>query len=374
MSSTEVIKQSEWEIYRGSLEQSDGLALFLGKRGDEKLLGVQGDLSKARAAGFEGVQSAGDLLACPRTHANAAALRRAVSWLQPRPLGLMTSAGVGDRLGLATPGHIHAARKALAAAPGAELGMIFAQQSIREMTRTGRSPDNVMDDATWGIFQEGWRDGVGADADHLKNTEDIDSCLAAGFSFYTIDPGDHVDPEADSRRRRCSASVRRSAVAVAGHRREAMLKAYAGRSWDLEGRRLSIDEESLVRAAVKYGRAVAHTAAMYRHLEQHAPAGGWELEVSVDETETPTTHAEHLFIATELKRLGVRWVSLAPRYVGRFEKGVDYIGDLDAFRRTSPGTPRSRVPSGRTSSASTPGPTSSASTGSRRSTRTGCFT
>jgi len=53
--------------------------------------------------------------------------------------------------------------------------------------------------------------------------------------------------------------------------------------------------------------------------------------VSVDETETPTAHAEHVVIATELRRLGVRWVSLAPRFVGRFEKGVDYIGDLRTF-------------------------------------------
>jgi len=53
--------------------------------------------------------------------------------------------------------------------------------------------------------------------------------------------------------------------------------------------------------------------------------------MSVDETETPTSIEEHFFIASELRRLGVQWVSLAPRYVGRFEKGVDYIGDLDEF-------------------------------------------
>jgi hypothetical protein len=57
----------------------------------------------------------------------------------------------------------------------------------------------------------------------------------------------------------------------------------------------------------------------------------FELEVSVDETETPTSPLEHFFVASELRRLGVRWVSLAPRYIGRFEKGVDYIGDLEAF-------------------------------------------
>src|SRR5262249_27118742 len=56
--------------------------------------------------------------------------------------------------------------------------------------------------------------------------------------------------------------------------------------------------------------------------------------MSVDESETVTTLAEHIYIANELKRLGVKWVSLAPRYVGDFEKGVDYIGDLSEFDRS----------------------------------------
>src|ERR671939_1951620 len=71
---------------------------------------------------------------------------------------------------------------------------------------------------------------------------------------------------------------------------------------------------------------------MYRHLEKVMGTRPFELEMSVDETETVTTLAEHVYIASELKRLGVRWVSLAPRYVGHFEKGVDYIGDLEALR------------------------------------------
>jgi len=70
---------------------------------------------------------------------------------------------------------------------------------------------------------------------------------------------------------------------------------------------------------------------MYRHLAGKAVP--FELEVSVDETETLTTPQEHIYIASELKRLGIRWVSLAPRYVGRFEKGIDYIGDLDALQQ-----------------------------------------
>ena len=68
-----------------------------------------------------------------------------------------------------------------------------AQQSIREMTRTGRTAQQVMDDAMWGVFAEGWRSGFGADADHLKTPEDIDRCLAAGYTFYTFDPGQYVD-------------------------------------------------------------------------------------------------------------------------------------------------------------------------------------
>jgi hypothetical protein len=102
-------------------------------------------------------------------------------------------------------------------------------------------------------------------------------------------------------------------------------------TFTIEDLSLHFDEATLLKAAVKYGGAVAHVAAMYRHLVQAAGPRPFELEVSVDETEQPTSHAEHLYIASELKRLGVRWASLAPRYVGRFEKGVDYLGDLSAF-------------------------------------------
>src|SRR5262245_62442237 len=73
---------------------------------------------------------------------------------------------------------------------------------------------------------------------------------------------------------------------------------------------------------------------MYRDFDM---VEGWrtlESNTSVDEAETVTTLAEHIYIAHELKRLGVKWVSLAPRYVGTFEKGVDYIGDLDEFEQS----------------------------------------
>jgi hypothetical protein len=96
---------------------------------------------------------------------------------------------------------------------------------------------------------------------------------------------------------------------------------------------VAFEQEGLLRAAAKYGRAVAHVVRMYRHLLNAAGEGGFEVEVSVDETDSPTSHAEHYYVASELRRLGVKWMGLAPRYVGRFEKGVDYIGDLVAFER-----------------------------------------
>jgi hypothetical protein len=65
----------------------------------------------------------------------------------------------------------------------------FTESVIREMTRTNRSPAQVMDDATWGIFSEGWQSPHGADADHLKTPADMDACLQHGYTFFTIDPG-----------------------------------------------------------------------------------------------------------------------------------------------------------------------------------------
>jgi hypothetical protein len=279
---------------------------------------------------FSGQRSSVDdqtLMLCPADAVNAAALRKTLAWLRPQPLGLRTSAGCGDRLGLATPGHVRAMRNAPGVTP------IYAQQSIRENARTGRTPQEVLDDATWGVFQEGWRDGYGADGDHLKTTSDANATAAAGYTFFTIDPGDHVDDEAHTA---SLALLREKFTALPwetlNSSPQELLSLYVGKRYDLDSLALTFDEESLLRAAGKYARAMAHAAHMYRHLDQIITHRPWELEVSVDETATPTSHLEHLYIVLELQRLGVRWVSLAPRYVGDFEKGVDYIGDLDAFR------------------------------------------
>jgi hypothetical protein len=86
------------------------------------------------------------------------------------------------------------------------------------------------------------------------------------------------------------------------------------------------DPVTLKRAAVKYGKAIHHAVGMYRRLSLLREE--FDFEMSVDETDSPTSPLEHYYIASELTRLGVRFTSLAPRFVGRFEKGVDYIGDI----------------------------------------------
>ena len=315
-------------VYEASLCEAEGVTYFLGRRGQDKLVGSVGEgVVSGSVAGHVDGHS---VVLGMTDHDNAAAIRLALPWARPQCIGLATSVGLGDRLGLATPGHIRAVRE-----EGRGLRAILAQQSIREMTRTRRTPDEVMDAATWGVCQEGFRDGFGSDADHLQAPADIDATVAAGFTLFTIDPGRHVVNEAD--RMDGAALADRYAgldfetlQATPGELR----RRYVGRVFPLKpGGQVSLDEACLLRAAVKYGGAVAHTVKMYRHLSA-AAEGEFELEVSVDETESPTSPAEHYFFAAELKRLGVRWVSLAPRFIGRFEKGVDYIGDTAAFARS----------------------------------------
>jgi hypothetical protein len=232
------------------------------------------------------------------------------------PLGLSPSFGFGDRLGLATPGHIAALQHSTL-----NIQPIFAQQSIRENTRAGRTPQGVMDDAKRAVEAAGWDKPWGADADHLKTVEDLPPFVEAGYTFFTVDPGAHVDNAADA-----------DPLPV-------LQEKARGQDWDeISALYLStngdkgfgaFDSETLLRALVKYGRAIRQTVEMYRRLSQLKDA--FDFEISVDETDAPTTPLEHYFIANELTRAGVKFTSLAPRFIGRFEKGVDYIGDVAAL-------------------------------------------
>lgn len=320
------------EIYPQSLvDADDGVRYFLGRRDESKWVGSIGE--GAVSGKIVGELDGASVVLGQCDESNALAMRIGLPWTAPTCLGLATSAGLGDRLGLATPGHIRAVRTR-----GGAVRPILAQQSIREMIRTRRTPREVMDAATWGVLQEGYRDGFGSDADHLQNPEDIEATAEAGFTMFTIDPGRHVVDDADTMDgSRLAERFEQLDYETLNLSRLDLKRLYEGKSFSLVGGgKVSLEGLSFARAAVKYGNAIAHTARMYRHL--HKVAGGdFDLEVSVDETASPTTPAEHFYFASELRRLGVRWVSLAPRFLGRMEKGVDYIGDLDEFRRSFAG-------------------------------------
>ena len=243
----------------------------------------------------------------------------------PSILGLKKSFGYGDRLGLAGPGHIIADLKY-------DFAGIFAQQSIREMDRTHRTPEEVMSAARLALEDAGYSRPWGADADHLKTKEDVQKTAAAGFTFFTIDPSSHVNNAADDMdeedlRNEIADQERESIYGPAG-----LSELYLDKTYDIGGvESLKFDEETLYRAGVKYGRAIADVEIMAGHIAEACSGQPYEIEVSVDETDSPTSTLEHLFFALELKRRSVTVVSLAPRFIGDFEKGIDYRGDIDAF-------------------------------------------
>jgi len=155
----------------------------------------------------------------------------------------------------------------------------------------------------------------------LKMLEDIPPFVEAGYTFFTVDPGEHVDNMADHD------SVHVLQQKLAGFPWDELAALYlhdiGNQVWG------KFVKESLMRATVKYGKAIWHAVAMFKRLAQMKDE--FDFEISVDETDSPTTPLEHFYIASELTRLGVHFTSLAPRFSGRFEKGVDYIGDLHAL-------------------------------------------
>jgi len=247
--------------------------------------------------------------------------------LECTPLGLQPSFGFGDRIGLATPGHVAAMLDA-----GAGIAPIFPQQSIREMTRTSRTPKQVMDDALRNAALSGWTGPVGADADHLKTTADVDVTVMAGFTFFTIDPSGFVDRQADDY---TETQVREKFAALKHD--VAWIDSYRGQSHTLStGAKVELTEAACLRAAVKYGQSINQAISLADHIRHrcHSRDRDFEIELSVDETDQPTTLAEHYIIAHQCLSHGMELISLAPRFIGDFEKGVDFKGDLAALDRS----------------------------------------
>ena len=155
--------------------------------------------------------------------------------------------------------------------------------------------------------------------------------------MFTIDPKDHVDDAADAYD---AATLKAKMIKLPWKElkesQSENMKRYVGKPVKLpNGLKISAPrQEDWLRAAVKYGRAVAHTVRMKRRIQKAKNLLPWELEMSVDETSSPTSVFEHYYVANELARLGVHPASLAPRFIGDFEKGVDFKGDHAELERS----------------------------------------
>ena len=212
---------------------------------------------------------------------------------------------------------------------------IFPQQSIREMTRTGRSPKGVMHDALEGdAASRLGGDHRAPDADHPPRRRPTSRPrpppgLPSSRSTRPTSSSPRARPGYDE------PTLRSKFAAVAGE--IGWLDDYRGRTVGLAtGTTITLDEVACLRAAVKYGRALNHAIGLADHIASacNARGQGFEIELSVDETEQPTTLAEHYIIADRCLGRGMKLVSLAPRYIGDFEKGVDYKGDVAALERS----------------------------------------
>ena len=261
------------------------------------------------------------LLAAPLDHQNAVQLRAILPHTGPVPLECRESFGTGDRIGsrgAATPGHIEAIRKS-------SLTPVLAQQSVRENHKTGRSFENVMADVTWSVFREGYISEWGSDADHLKTIEDIDTAVQAGFTMFTIDPSEKIDNDADTYSDEVL-SRKFDALFPDIKKGETFIDRYEGSG--------GASRREVVRSGVKYLNAIRHAALAYRHLAGLFGESRFNFELSIDETRTATSVLDHRIIATELALDEVNLFSLAPRFEGDFEKGIDYRGSIEGFSRS----------------------------------------
>lgn len=224
------------------------------------------------------------------------------------------SVGVGDRFAHQAKAQLRACQ--LAAERGVEVIPVW-NKSNREHTIIGSEPESVRRAADAAAKRLGWNKPYHVDADHIR-LETVDRFLPA-CDFYTIDVADAIgqlaSPEA--------------------------VKAFCDRHEDLIGnvkipgvaRPFTLSRENAERIAGKYLKAVQDAGAIYKMIADSKGAGHFITEVSMDETDAPQTPPELLLILAALSDEKVPLQTIAPKFTGRFNKGVDYVGDLKQFER-----------------------------------------
>lgn len=263
----------------------------------------------------------GYLTLYPFSFENYRELSRHLTWLIPVSAGVRSSFGLGDRLGLVSAAHLDAA-------VSRGVFPVLAQQSPRELEKTGRTFKDVLLSAAWGMLERGKRVPFGADADHITNEERLSEALEAGFSFFTLDVSKeaqftYLSMEEDELSRRYDALPLDE---------KSLYRRYLDRTYTLtQGVRFEFREETLWPLVLAYRGVFDFVKQMDGLINSSCSAR--DLEISLDEGDALTTPATHFLVAEELHRRGVDFQSLAVRYPGAFEKGVDFRGDIDDFTR-----------------------------------------
>ncbi len=322
----EMVKEdiSKYNFYINSLKKNKGSWFFLVKiDGVKKLIIINKSSGYDKFSGEEQQMAGKSVKEVPLDHENSEVLREVFPFTAPVTAGKKgVSLGLGDRLGIASPGHIQVVRdKAITP--------ILAQQSIRELELTGRTYEDVLDAASWAVFQEGYQKGFGADGDHLKNEEEVDMALDLGFTMITLDASEHIDNsiedlDIEDVKIKYRKLVRNNEIKV-------MEQKYAGNTFKLEdGTKIKFKENDFWRIALTYSDLLEFARNIYFDKIKLADRE-IDFELSIDETVTPTTPQAHFFVASELITSGLDINSLAPRFCGEFQKAIDYIGDLEQF-------------------------------------------
>ncbi|GAB4112319.1 MAG: D-tagaturonate epimerase UxaE [Candidatus Caldatribacteriota bacterium] len=318
--------REKYKPYPFSLKSKEDSHFFITKDEEKKYLIVIAPLSNTN--NFEGEILEGItiedkkliLKRCSLCHLNLALLCKIFPYLNPTFCGLKTSFGTGDRLGKATPAHLKAFNNR-------DIFPILAQQSVREMERTERNWQVVLDDAIWGCFEAGYLGPFGADADHVKEIADLKEAVDCGYSMFTLDPSDFI-------RRDISQYSKRELnnLYTQIKERKELEVLYGNKSYSFAGQKLTFTDNYLAEIIFVYSEVLNHIEECYKFLKSYKK-NSFDLEISVDETPTVTSPLAHLFIILELQRRGIELQNLALHYLGDWQKGIEYIGDIDRFRK-----------------------------------------
>ncbi|MBI1354951.1 MAG: hypothetical protein GC160_11440 [Acidobacteria bacterium] len=224
------------------------------------------------------------------------------------------SLGVGDRFAHEAVAQLQAC--VLAARHGVEVVPVW-NKSHREHKIVGSKPDSVRFEADAAVDALDWKHSYYVDADHI-NLLTVDGYLETA-DFFTIDVADEIGkaaPAAD-----IDAFVARHPELIGDLRIEGI------------GRSLPATADTVRATAGKYLAAVRQAGRIYRHIAARKQQGSFITEVSMDETDFPQTPPELLVILAAIADEEIPIQTIAPKFTGRFNKGVDYVGDVEQFER-----------------------------------------